>query len=107
MFQATIQSQQGSRLSSSSFNRSGRASVFLSPTFLIAKTQQQCFKLIKCLLLIGPDRLEDDTGAAIQIGTKHFQYTGGREILIAFANRDLALKPDRAPTPVARATRAC
>jgi hypothetical protein len=42
-------------------------------------------------LLIGPDRLEDDTGAAIQIGTKHFQYAGGREILIAFANCDLAL----------------
>ena len=49
------------------------ASVSLSPAFLIAKTQQQRFKLIKCLLLIGPDRLEDDTGAAIQIGSKHFQ----------------------------------
>jgi hypothetical protein len=51
----------------------GRASVSLSPTFFIAKTQQQRFKLTKCLLLIGPDRLEDDTGAAIQIGSKHFQ----------------------------------
>ena len=50
-----------------------RASVSLSPTFFIAKTQQQRFKLTKCLLLIGPDRLEDDTGAAIQIGSKHFQ----------------------------------
>jgi hypothetical protein len=40
-----IQSQQG---------RPGRASVSLSPTFFIAKTQQQRFKLIKCLLLIGP-----------------------------------------------------
>ena len=43
----------------------GRASVSLSPTFLIAKAQQQRFKLTKCLLLIGPDRLENDTGAAI------------------------------------------
>ena len=62
----------------------GEPSVSLSPTFFIAKTQQQRFKLIKGLLLIGPDRLEDNTGAAIQIGTKHFQYAGGREILIAF-----------------------
>jgi hypothetical protein len=85
--------------------RPGRASVSLSPTFFIAKTQQQRFKLIKCLLLIGPDRLEDDTGAAIQIGTKHFQYAGGREILIAFANRDLALKPDHAPDKMRRRSR--
>src|SRR6267142_3814217 len=91
-----IQSQQG---------RPGRASVSLSPTFFIATTQQQRFKLIKCLLLIGPDRLEDDTGAAIQIGTKHFQYAGGREILIAFANRDLALKPDDAPDKMRRRSR--
>ena len=34
-----------------------------APTFFIAKTQQQPFKLINCLLLIAPDRLEDDTGA--------------------------------------------
>ena len=54
------------------------ASVFLSPIFFIAKTQQQCFKLIKCLLLIGPDCLEDNTVAAIQIGTKHFEYAVGR-----------------------------
>jgi hypothetical protein len=52
--------------------RDDRAEEFGTPqeTFFIAKTQQQRFKLIKCLLLIGPDRLEDDTGAAIQIGTK-------------------------------------
>jgi hypothetical protein len=46
-------SQQGPRLSSSSFNRPGRASVFLSSTFFIAQTQQQCFKLIKCLCSSG------------------------------------------------------
>jgi hypothetical protein len=34
---------------------------------LIAKTLQHRFKLMKCPLLIGPDRLEDDTGAAIQM----------------------------------------
>jgi hypothetical protein len=34
--------------------------ISLDPTFLIAKMQQQRFKLI------GPYRLEDDTGAAIQ-----------------------------------------
>ena len=83
----------------------GEPSVSLSPTFFIAKTQQQRFKLIKGLLLIGPDRLEDNTGAAIQIGTKHFQYAGGREILIAFANRDLALEPDRAPDKLRRRSR--
>src|SRR6516165_11305144 len=60
----------------------------LALTFFIAKTQQQRFKLIKRLLLIGPDRLDDDTVAAIQIGGKHSQYAGGREILLAFANRN-------------------
>ena len=45
----------------------------LSPAFFIAKTQQQRFKPTNCLLLIGSDRFEDDTGPAIQIGSKHFQ----------------------------------
>ncbi len=71
--------------------------AFLALTFFIAKTQQQRFKLTKCLLLVGADRLEDDTVAAIQIGGKQFQYAGGREILLAFANRDCALEPDHAP----------
>ena len=53
--------------------RALRLSLRLSPAFLIAKTQQQRLKLIKCLLLIRPDHLEDDTGTAIQIGSKHFQ----------------------------------
>jgi hypothetical protein len=39
----------------SSFNPRA-TSVSLSPTFFIAKTQQQRFKLIKCLLLTGPDQ---------------------------------------------------
>ena len=66
-------------------------------SFFVAKTQQQRSKLIKCLLLIGSDRLEDDAVAAIQIGGKHSQYAGGREILLAFANGDCALEPDHAP----------
>jgi hypothetical protein len=77
----------------------------MSPTFFIAKTQQQRFKLIKCLLLVGSDRLEDDTVAAIQIGGKHFQYAGGREILQAFANRNCALEPDHAPDKLCRRSR--
>jgi hypothetical protein len=71
----------------------------------VAKTQQQRFKLTNCLLLIGPDRLEDDTGAAIQIGSKHFQQADGREILLAFANRDCALEPDHAPDKLRRRSR--
>ena len=54
-------------------NRPTRSSVSLSGVFFITKTQQQRFKLIKCLLLIRPDRLEDDSCAAIQVGSKHFQ----------------------------------
>ena len=69
----------------------------VSPSFFVAKTLQQRSKLIKCLLLIGPDRLEDDAVTAIQIGGKHSQYAGRREILLAFANRDCALEPDHAP----------
>jgi len=82
----------------------GRASVSLSPTFFIAKTQQQRFKLIKYLLLIGPiasgrhGHRNPDRHSA-------FQYAGGREILIAFANRDLALKPDHAPDKLRRRSR--
>ena len=72
---------------------------------LSAETQQQRFKLIKCLLLIGPDRLEDDTVAASQIGTEHFESAGGREILLAFANCDYALEPDHAPDKVRRRSR--
>jgi hypothetical protein len=71
----------------------------------MAKTQQQRFKVIKCLLFIGPHRLDDDTGAAIQIGTKHFEYAGGRETLLAFANRDCALEPDHAPDKLRRRSR--
>jgi hypothetical protein len=41
------------------------ASVLLSAALFIAKTKQQCFKLIKSLLLIGSDRLDQDTVAAI------------------------------------------
>jgi hypothetical protein len=78
---------------------------FLSPGFFIAKTQQQRFKLIKCLLLIRSDRLEDDTGAAIQIGSKHFQQAGGREILFASPNCDCALEPDHAPDKQRRGSR--
>jgi len=74
----------------------------VSPSFFVAKTQQQRSKLIKCLLLIGSDRLEDDAVAAIQIGGKHSQYAGGREILLAFANRDCALEPDHAPDKLRR-----
>ena len=66
------------------------SSVSVSP-FFIAKTQQQPFKLIKCLLVIGPDRLEDETVAAIQVGAKHFQYAGGPEILLAFANLQIVI----------------
>ena len=51
------------KFSASSIRGPRMPRVSLSPTFFIAKTQQQRFKLIKCLLLIGPDRLEDDTGA--------------------------------------------
>jgi hypothetical protein len=80
-------------------------SISLNPTFFIAKTQQQRFKLINCLLFIGPDRLEDDTGAAIQIGSKHFQQAGGREMLLAFPNRDCALEPDYAPDKQRRRSR--
>ena len=32
---------------------------------------------IKSLILIGPDRFKDDTGAVIQIGRKHFQQARG------------------------------
>lgn len=74
----------------------------VSPSFFVAETQQQGSKLIKCLLLIGSDRLEDDAVAAIQIGSKHSQYAGGREILLAFANRDCALEPDHAPDKLRR-----
>ena len=77
----------------------------LALTFFIAKTQQQRFKLIKRLLLIGPDRLDDDTVAAIKIGGKHSQYAGGREILLAFANRNCALEPDHAPNELRRRSR--
>ena len=45
-----------------------RPSMSLIPlwrTFLIAKTQQQRFKLIKRLLRIGPDGLQHDTVTAI------------------------------------------
>jgi hypothetical protein len=72
------------------------------PSFFVAKTQQQRSKLIKCLLLVGSDRLEDDAVAAIQIGGKHSQYARGREILLAFANRDCALEPDHAPDKLRR-----
>ena len=86
-------------------NRHGPPSVPLSPTFFVAKAQQQRSKLIKGLLLIGSDRLEDDTVAAIQIGGKHFQYAGGREILLAFADRDCALESDHAPDELRRRSR--
>ena len=59
------------------FRSPGGSLSSLGKTFLIAKTQQQCFQLTKCLLLIGPDSLEDDTGATIPIGSKHFQQAGG------------------------------
>jgi hypothetical protein len=48
---------------------SWQASVPLSAALFLTKTKQQCFKLIQCLLFIGPDRLENDTVAAIQVGT--------------------------------------
>jgi hypothetical protein len=41
------------------------SSISLRRTFLLAETQQQCFKLIKRLLCIGPDGLQHDTVAAI------------------------------------------
>ena len=80
-------------------------SISVRATFLIAKTQQQRFKLTKRLLLILPDCLEYDTVAAIQIGTKHFDYAVGREILLAFANRDCALEPDHASNKLCRRSR--
>ena len=69
-----------------SCNRLARSALF------ITKTQQQCFKIIQCLLSIGPDRLDDDTSAAIQIGAKDFQYARRRETFLVLANRDLALE---------------
>jgi hypothetical protein len=39
----------------------------LSAALFIAKTKQQCFKLIKCLLFIGSDRLDQDMVAAIRL----------------------------------------
>src|SRR4029077_6520976 len=69
-----------------SCNRLARSALF------ITKTQQQCFKIIQCLLSIGPDRLDDNTSAAIQIGAKDFQYARRRETFLVLANRDLALE---------------
>ena len=60
--------------------------------FHFGKAQEQCFKLIKRLFLVGPHCLDDNLCSTIKIGCENFQDTCRRVTFAILLDRDGALK---------------